>query len=72
LAALDLQEGRTKEALTELEKLTREIPAFVAAHVSLATAYYRLNRKEDGDKERATVLRLNAEKQATEPGAIGK
>jgi tetratricopeptide (TPR) repeat protein len=72
LAALDLQEGRTNEALTELEKLTREIPAFVAAHVSLATAYYRLKRKEDGDRERATVLRLNAEKQATEPGVIGK
>jgi tetratricopeptide (TPR) repeat protein len=72
LATLDLEEGRTKEALTELEKLTREVPAFVAAHVSLATAYYRLQRKEDGDKERATVLRLNAEKQATEPGVTGK
>jgi len=72
LATLDLEEGRTQEALTELEKLTREIPAFVEAHVSLATVYYRLKRKEDGDKERATVLRLNAEKQAAEPGAKSK
>jgi tetratricopeptide (TPR) repeat protein len=72
LATLDLLQGRTAEAVTQLEKLTREIPAFVAAHVSLATAYYRLKRKDDGDKERAIVLRLNAEKQATEPGAIGK
>jgi hypothetical protein len=31
-----------------------------------------LKRKDDGDKERAIVLRLNAEKQATEPGVIGK
>ena len=39
------------------------------AHVSLATAYYRLKRREDGDRERATVLKLNADKQAAEPGA---
>ena len=39
------------------------------AHVSLATVYYRLKRKADGDRERATVLKLNAEKQAAEPGA---
>ena len=37
--------------------------------VSLATVYYRLKRKEDGDRERAIVLKLNAEKQAREPGS---
>jgi hypothetical protein len=31
--------------------------------------YYRLKRKEDGDRERAIVQRLNAEAQAREPGA---
>jgi tetratricopeptide (TPR) repeat protein len=72
LAALDLQEGRTKEALGELEKLTHDVPSFVAAHVSLATAYYRLQRKAEGDAERAIVLRLNAEKQAAEPGVKSK
>ena len=72
LATLDLMDGHTEEALTALEKLTKEIPQFVEAHVSLATVYYRLKRKEDGDKERAIVLRLNAEKQAAEPGAKGK
>ena len=72
LATLDLMDGHTEEARTELEKLTKEIPQFVEAHVSLATVYYRLKRKEDGDKERAIVLRLNAEKQAAEPGAKGK
>jgi tetratricopeptide (TPR) repeat protein len=72
LATLDLQDGRTEEARIELEKLTKEIPQFVEAHVSLATVYYRLKRKEDGDKERAIVLRLNAEKQAAEPGAKAK
>jgi tetratricopeptide (TPR) repeat protein len=72
LATLDLQEGRTEEARIQLEKLTAEIPQFVEAHVSLATVYYRLKRREDGDKERAIVLRLNAEKQAAEPGAKAK
>jgi tetratricopeptide (TPR) repeat protein len=72
LAALDLQDGRTEIARAQLEKLTREIPQFVEAHVSLATAYYREKRKQDGDRERAIVLRLNAERQAAEPGAQGK
>ncbi len=72
LAALDLQDGRTEEARVALEKLTREVPQFVEAHVSLATVYYRLKRKQDGDRERALVLKLNAEKQAAEPGAQGK
>jgi len=72
LATLDLQDGQTEAARAELEKLTKEVPKFVEAHVSLATVYYRLKRKEDGDKERAIVLQLNAEKQASEPGAKGK
>ena len=72
LAALDVLDGHTEEARAQLEKLTREIPQFVEAHVSLATVYYRLKRKEDGDRERAIVLRLNAEKQAAEPGAKAK
>jgi hypothetical protein len=36
--------------------------------VSLATAYYREKRKADGDRERAIVEKLNAEKQANEKG----
>ncbi|HEY2014531.1 MAG TPA: tetratricopeptide repeat protein, partial [Bryobacteraceae bacterium] len=69
LATLDVMEGNLPQACAELENLTREAPDFVEAHVSLATVYYRLKRKEDGDKERALVLKLNAEKQAKEPGA---
>jgi tetratricopeptide (TPR) repeat protein len=69
VATLDLETGETEEARIELESLAKEIPQFVEAHVSLATVYYRLKRKEDGDKQRAIVLRLNAEKQAQEPGS---
>jgi tetratricopeptide (TPR) repeat protein len=72
LATLDLQNDQVEKARAELESLTKEIPQFVEAHVSLATVYYRLKRKEDGDKQREMVLRLNAEKQAAEPGAKAK
>jgi len=37
--------------------------------VSLAGVYYRLKRKEDGDRERALVRRLTAEAQARQPAA---
>jgi len=69
LATLDLAAGDLAKACSHLEQLTKEAPTFVEAHVSLATIYYRLKRKEDGDRERALVLKLNAEKQAEEPGA---
>jgi tetratricopeptide (TPR) repeat protein len=69
LATLDLLAGNLQQACSKLEQLTKESPQFVEAHVSLATVYYRLKRKTDGDKERALVLKLNADKQASEPGA---
>ena len=71
LATLDLQAGDLAKACSLLEKLVKESPNFVEAHVSLATIYYRLKRKEDGDRERALVLKLNEQKQAMEPG-VGK
>jgi tetratricopeptide (TPR) repeat protein len=69
LATLDLMTGKLDEACAQLEKLTKESPQFVEAHVSLATVYYRLKRKADGDREREVVLKLNAENQAAQPGA---
>ena len=69
LATLDLAIGNIEQACAKLEELIKETPHFVEAHVSLATVYYRLKRKADGDRERAIVLKLNAESQATQPGA---
>ena len=40
--------------------------------MSLATVYYRLKRKADGDRERAIVLKLNADKQARVSEALGR
>jgi Tfp pilus assembly protein PilF len=71
-ATLDLVNGNIEQACATLEQLIKESPHFVEAHVSLATVYYRLKRKADGDRERATVLKLNAESQANQPGAREK
>jgi Tfp pilus assembly protein PilF len=51
-----------------LESILKEAPNFTEAHVTLATIYYRLKRKADGDNERVIVLKLNADAQAKEPG----
>ena len=50
----------------ELEQLVKDFPRFTEAHVSLATVYYRLKRKEDGDRERSVVRRLQEEDQKRE------
>ena len=62
-AEIDFQEGKLEAARAALEALTKETPAYTEAHVTLATVYYRLKRKEDGDRERAIVQKLNAEAQ---------
>jgi tetratricopeptide (TPR) repeat protein len=68
-AAVYLGTGETERAREELEHVVKEAPEFIDAHVLLASAYYRLKRKEDGDRERALVEKLTAEVQARQPGA---
>ena len=69
MAATFLSLGEADKARELLESVTKEAPAFVDGHVLLATTYYRLKRKEDGDRERALIEKLNAENQAKQPGA---
>jgi tetratricopeptide (TPR) repeat protein len=64
LAAL----GKPADARTLLEAVTKEYPEFVEAHALLAQVYYRLNRPQDGQRERAVIQKLNAEQQAKQPG----
>jgi len=64
ISAILLHEGKAEAARTELEALVGEAPEFTQAHVALATVYYRLKRKADGDRERAIVQKLNAQTQA--------
>lgn len=64
IASLKLAARETEAALPMLEELVKQAPTFLEAHVSLATAYYRLKRREDGDRERAVVDQLTKEIQA--------
>ena len=68
LGALYTTMGRPGEARVLLEGVVREYPDFVEARVLLASVYYRLNRKEDGDREQAVIQRLNGEQQSKQPG----
>jgi tetratricopeptide (TPR) repeat protein len=69
IASLELAQGRLEAARGDLEALVNEAPQFTEAHVSLATVYFREKKKSEGERERAIVLKLNAERQAQEPGA---
>jgi len=42
---------------------------FVEARVLLASVYYRLNRKADGDREKALIQKSTDEQQDKQPGA---
>ena len=72
LASIDVAQGKLNEALPSLEQLVKDAADFVEAHVMLATVYYRMRRKADGDREQAIVNKLNAERQAKQPGAQQK
>jgi tetratricopeptide (TPR) repeat protein len=69
LANLRLQTGKTEEALQLLEAIVAEAPGLVDVHVQLATAYNRLKRTDDAERQRVIIDRLNAEAQAKQPGA---
>ncbi len=68
LASLRLQTGHVEEAARMFEAIVAEAPDLVEAHVQLATAYHRLKRKDDAEREQAIIDRLNAEAQAKQRG----
>ncbi|HYZ87462.1 MAG TPA: tetratricopeptide repeat protein, partial [Bryobacteraceae bacterium] len=66
LGNLAMATGDNTKALELLEQVTREAPSFVEGHISLGTLYYRLKRKQDGDREQEIIRTLNAEVQQKE------
>ena len=68
MAAAHLGLGDVEQARELLEHVVKEAPAFIEGHVLLATTYYRLKRREDGDREREIARKLTAESQARQPG----
>jgi tetratricopeptide (TPR) repeat protein len=71
-ATLLLATGDNQAALSTLERLVADNPGFTEAHVSLATVYYRLKRKADGDRHKAIAEQLTADAQAKQPGSQTK
>lgn len=69
IATAKLATDEPDSARVLLEAVVTEAHEFVGAHVSLARAYYRLGRKQDGDRHNAIVRELNARRQENEPGA---
>lgn len=67
LAAVYAAAGKPGDALPLLEGVLKEHSDFVEARVLLASVYYRLNRKEDGDREKAIIQKSNAEQQSKQP-----
>jgi tetratricopeptide (TPR) repeat protein len=72
IAGIEYGQGKFEEARRRLEEVIKDAPDFVEAHVMLATVYYRLRRKADGDRHQAIVNKLNAERQSKQPGAQDK
>jgi tetratricopeptide (TPR) repeat protein len=69
LGALHLATGQVDEAQKSLEAAVARVPAYLQAHVLLATVYYRQKKTELGDRQRLLADKLRAEQQAKEPGA---
>jgi tetratricopeptide (TPR) repeat protein len=70
LANLRLQTGRAEEAAALFEALVKETPDAVDLHVQLATAYNRLKRTADAQREREIVDKLNAAEAAKQKGGV--
>jgi tetratricopeptide (TPR) repeat protein len=72
IALVKMAQGKPEAAQQELEDIVRLAPNFTEAHVSLATVYFRENRREDGNRERAVVQKLNEEQQVRQGKSQGK
>jgi tetratricopeptide (TPR) repeat protein len=59
VAALAASSGKLGEARKQFEDLERDWPDFLEVHVQLAALYARMNLKQESNRERAAVLKLN-------------
>jgi Flp pilus assembly protein TadD len=67
LARLHIAHDDLEAAEKALRELTEDTPDFEGGHVLLATVYYRQDKRELGDRERAIVEELKARRKADEP-----
>lgn len=62
-ARLERTEGKVEAATRDFEKVVHDDPNWAQPHVELAALYFRQDRQEDGEKQRAIFDRLTAEQQ---------
>lgn len=72
VGATYLAAGDLNRALPALQTVVKQYPDFLEPHVSLAQVFYRLRRKEDGDRERVTVQKLKAQQDAEQSKVKGQ
>ncbi|MGA2326033.1 MAG: tetratricopeptide repeat protein [Bryobacteraceae bacterium] len=63
LARLERTQGQLEAAVKDFERVVRDDPDWPQPHLDLATLYFRLQRTEEGQRERAIFDRLSAGKQ---------
>jgi Flp pilus assembly protein TadD len=59
MARLERTEGKLDAAVKDFEKVIHDQPAWPQPHLELSVLYFRLNRPQDGERERATFDQLN-------------
>lgn len=72
IAVAEIGLGNLQDAKRALESLVKANPNFVEAHISLASVYYRLHMTPAGNRERAIVMKLNAQIQASKKAQASK
>jgi tetratricopeptide (TPR) repeat protein len=65
-ARLERTEGQVEAAVKDFERVVHDDPNWAQPHVELAALYFRLERPQDGERERAIFDRLNTEQQQRE------
>ena len=63
MARIERGLGQLEAAVRDMEAVERDDPNWLQLHIELAALYYRVQRPDDGARERAIVERLTAEQQ---------
>ncbi len=61
MARLERTEGNIEAAVRDFEQVVKADPKWAQPHIELSALYFRLNRPEDGERERAEFDRLSAQ-----------
>jgi superkiller protein 3 len=59
MARLERTEGKLEAAIQDFEKVIQAEPSWAQPHLELAQLYFRVNRPQDGARERELFERLN-------------